>query len=165
MKLRLTSILFLFAAAAIAQQKGPDLRSALDTTCKPCEDFFKYVNQKWIDANPIPADYARWGSFDKLAKDNRERLKTILDAQVADFKAGKVAKNSNGEKLSLLYTSCMDTEAIDKRGYDPIKPELARIAAIQDPTALQAEILHLSETGRGSVAFLSVGQDFKNSSQ
>ena len=151
--------------AGLAQQHAPDLKSILDTSCKPCEDFNRYVNQKWIDSNPIPAAYGRWGTFTKLAQDNRERMRTILDAVVADYKAGKLARNSNDEKLAVLYTSCLDTEAIEKRGLAPVQAELERIAGIDTRPALQAEILRLHEKDLGAGAFLGVTQDAKNSSE
>jgi predicted metalloendopeptidase len=163
-KLLLTGLL-LALCAALAQQNGPDLKSILDTTCKPCDDFNRYVNQKWMDSNPIPPAYGRWGAFTKLAQDNRERLRTILDAVVADSKAGRLARNSNDEKLAVLYTSCLDTEAIEKRGLTPVKAELDRIVGIDNRTALQAEILRLHESDLGAGAFLGVTQDAKNSSE
>jgi predicted metalloendopeptidase len=161
---RFLPVLLLTAAAAVAQQAGPDLKSILDTTCKPCDDFNRYVNQKWIDANPIPGAYGRWGSFTKLAQDNRERMKTIVDEVVAKQQAGKLEQNSNDEKLALLYTSCMDTAAIEKQGYDPLKPELARIAAIDGRPALQAEMLRLAGKATTPGVFLTVYQDAKNAS-
>jgi predicted metalloendopeptidase len=161
---RFLPVLLLTAAAAVAQQAGPDLKSILDTTCKPCDDFNRYVNQKWIDANPIPGAYGRWGSFTKLAQDNRERMKTIVDEVVAKQQAGKLDRNSNDEKLALLYTSCMDTAAIEKQGYDPLKPELARIAAIDGRPALQAEMLRLAGKATTPGVFLTVYQDAKNAS-
>jgi len=165
MRKRYLPALLLTLCAAVAQQHGPDLKSILDTTCKPCDDFNRYVNQKWIDANPIPAAYGRWGAFTKLAQDNRERMKTILDGVVADNKAGKLARNSNAEKLAVLYTSCLDTEAIEKRRLEPVQAELERIAGIDSRAALEAEILRLHERDLGTGAFLGVTQDAKNSSE
>jgi predicted metalloendopeptidase len=170
MKKRFLSIFLIALGAAFAQQggapqSGPDLKSILDTRCKPCDDFNRYVNQKWIDANPIPGAYGRWGSFTKLAQDNHERMKTIVDEVVAKQQAGQLAKNSNDEKLALLYSSCMDTATIEKRGLDPLKPELARIAAIGGRAALQAEMLKLAGEATATGAFLSVSQDAKNASE
>jgi putative endopeptidase len=164
MKQRFLPVILVAASAAFAQQGGPDLQSILDTKCKPCDDFNRYVNQKWIDANPIPGAYGRWGSFTKLAQDNRERMKTIVDEVVANYHGGKLAKNSNDEKLAVLYTSCMDTASIEKHGFDPLKPELARIAAIGGRPALQAEILKLAGKTTTTGVFLSVYQDAKNAS-
>ena len=32
----------------------------------PSEDFNKYVNGKWMDENPIPDKYTKWGTFEIL---------------------------------------------------------------------------------------------------
>ena len=165
MKKRFLSVFLLSVGAALGQQGGPDLKSILDTRCKPCDDFNRYVNQKWIDANPIPGAYGRWGTFTKLAQDNRERLKTIVDEVVANHNAGKLAKNSNDEKLAVLFGSCMDTASIEQRGLDPLKPELSRIASIGDRPALQAEMLRLAGNATPTGAFLTVYQDAKNASE
>lgn len=165
MNKRFLSVLLMTVGAALAQQSGPDLKSTLDTRCKPCDDFNRYVNQKWIDANPIPGAYGRWGTFSKLAQDNRERLKTIVDEVMANQQAGKLTKNSNDAKLALLYGSCMDTASIEKRGLDPLKPALAQIAAIDARPALQAEILKLAGKVTASGVYLTVSQDAKNASE
>ena len=59
-------------------------RSALDTTCKPCDDFWRYANGTYIDKHPIPAQYARWGTFTILRDANAERMKVILETAAAN---------------------------------------------------------------------------------
>src|SRR6266851_9039336 len=34
----------------------------MDKSCKACDDFFQYANGNWIKNNPIPPEYASWGS-------------------------------------------------------------------------------------------------------
>src|SRR5215467_4888039 len=51
----------------------------LDTTCKPCEDFYQFVNGNWLKDNPAPAAYARWGTFQILQEDNIKILRGILE--------------------------------------------------------------------------------------
>ena len=41
-------------------------RTDFSTATKPNVDFFDYVNENWIKENPIPADKAAYGMFDKL---------------------------------------------------------------------------------------------------
>ena len=52
---------------------------SFDDEVRPVDDFFYYVNHKWIVANPIPADESRWGSFDILRVEVEEQLKKILN--------------------------------------------------------------------------------------
>src|SRR5258708_16424357 len=51
----------------------------LDSTAKPCEDFFQYACGTWLSANPIPPEFSRWGRFDELADRNRQELRVILE--------------------------------------------------------------------------------------
>lgn len=109
-------------------------RSMFDTSCKPCDDFWRYATGAWVDQHPIPADRPRWGKFDELAEANLERLRNILEAAAGD-------RNAIGDRKRVgdYYASCMDTAAIDAAGIKPLQPMLDHIAAIrtrQDLVAL-----------------------------
>src|SRR5262245_51253435 len=54
-------------------------RSGFDTSVRPGDNFFQYVNGNWVKENPIPAEYSRWGAFPKLRDDNLIALREILD--------------------------------------------------------------------------------------
>ena len=58
-------------ARTIASEAMPELEhfspELADKTLDPCTDFFQYACGKWTKANPIPADQAGWGTFNKLA--------------------------------------------------------------------------------------------------
>ena len=32
------------------------------------DDFYTYVNEEWLQNNPCPDDYSRWGTFEELNK-------------------------------------------------------------------------------------------------
>ena len=38
----------------------------MDTSVRPNDDFFRYVNGSWLDKTEIPADRTSWGSFHEL---------------------------------------------------------------------------------------------------
>lgn len=65
------------------------------THIKPGNDFFGYVNQNWINNNPIPEDHTRWGSFIVLDEINKKRIKEIMEQ--------KFSENSEYFKFSTLY--------------------------------------------------------------
>ena len=44
--------------------------SNLDKTCKACDDFYEFAMGGWMKANPIPAEYASWGTFTQLRDNN-----------------------------------------------------------------------------------------------
>src|SRR5580658_4010337 len=77
-------------------------RSALDTTCKPCDDFWRYANGSYIDKHPIPAQNARWGTFDILRDANAERMKAILETASTNK-----AATGNEKVVGDFYASCM----------------------------------------------------------
>ena len=137
-------------------------RTDLDTSVSACTDFNQYANGGWTKKNPIPAAYSRWGVFNILSEHNRDQLHTILDKAVADKNA---KPGSNQKKIGDFYASCMDEAAIETQGLKPLQPELARIAAIQDVPALQAEIAHIQSMGSPVLFSLGSEQDFKNSDQ
>jgi putative endopeptidase len=99
----------------------------MDLSVKPGDDFFEYANGIWVKTHPIPDKQTRWGSFGILGQENTDRLLAILK------EAGKtpgLPKGSLKQRVGDMYTSGMDTITIDKRGYDPIKPDLERISKI-----------------------------------
>ncbi len=132
--------LFFLALLCLAQsgpKSGID-RSMFDTTCKPCDDFWRYANGGWMDKNPIPADRSRWSTMDQLTDANQERLKTIVDAASAN-------KSATGDQRRVgdFYASCMDTDAIESAGAKPLQPLLEKISAVRTRPELVALLVSL----------------------
>src|SRR6201986_4865028 len=99
----------------------------MDLTFNPGDNFFEYANGNWIKNNAIPAKETRWGSFSILHQENTNRLLGILN----DIsKTPGQPKGGLKQRVGDLYVSGMDSLAIEKRGYDPIKPDLERVAAV-----------------------------------
>src|SRR5690348_1015904 len=65
---------------------GVDLE-IMDTTCKPCQDFYHYASGTLLGKNPVPAAYPSWGRFSELAERNRELLHQILESAAANTKS------------------------------------------------------------------------------
>jgi hypothetical protein len=55
----------------------------MDTGVDPRADFARYAFGAWQKGNPVPADKARWGSFNELDQFNQLALKGILEAAAA----------------------------------------------------------------------------------
>src|SRR5438309_11210768 len=133
----------------------------LDTTCKPCQDFFNYATGGWIKRNPIQPEYASWGRFNALQNHNQEILRQILEASAVS----KSAAGSVEQKIGDFYSACMNTEAIEAAGIKPIEPELKRIAAISNLAQLQDEAARLQSQGTRVLFPFGSEQDDKNSQQ
>ena len=59
----------------------------MDTSIKPQDDFYLYANGGWIKRNPIPPEFARWGSFNALAEHNNDALHGIEEKASAKKRA------------------------------------------------------------------------------
>src|SRR5882672_11083710 len=65
--------------------------SSLDRSANACQDFNRFANGGWMDKNPIPAAYSRWGRFELLEEHNQDVLHGILEGLLTKKQFG----NSN----------------------------------------------------------------------
>ncbi len=131
----------------------------MDRTVDPCADFFKYSCGGWIKNNPIPPDQSSWSTYSKMQDENRARLRGILEtAAVPDAR-----RDAAAQKIGDYYASCMDENAINAKGVEPLKPELERIAGITSKADLAAVVANMS---RDNVLFVfDSTQDYRDASQ
>jgi putative endopeptidase len=137
--------------------------SEIDTTLDACNDFNGYVNAKWVAANPIPDDRTRWGSFDLLREDSLNVQRTIVEK--AARHAASAKPGSIEQKIGYLYASGMDVAAIDKAGFDPLKPRLAQIAALHNSNDVVRYIRDSHARGEPVLFRFGGNADFKDSNR
>jgi len=149
-----------FTACSKHQVKKDIAITGIDSTLRPGDDFFKYVNGKWYDSVSIPASQSGVGAYMFLNYPQRMRLQGILDSiSKSNNPAGSIA-----QKVGDFYTSGMDTLTIQKRGYGPIKSLLAKIDAISDLPSLMNFVVNQVKVDNSSIIGFGVGPDEKNSS-
>ena len=146
----------LFALAACEQQSTTDTGGAearalvsgidisdIDDSVRPGDDFFAYVNGKWVEEFEIPADKSNYGTFTKLHDESREDVRAIIEMSAT----GDFAKGSDEQKVGDLYTSYLDMETRNARGIGPLQPELDRIDALSDYDELAGYFAEATKRG------------------
>ncbi|MBP5213504.1 MAG: M13 family metallopeptidase [Bacteroidales bacterium] len=146
------------------QKQEPKLESGielnnLDTNAKPGDNFCQYATGHWIDNNPQPDAYPRWGSFTKLADDNVNQINELIQA-IASEKNHEFG--SVGQKIADLYNMQMDTVAREAAGIEPLKPYLQKI---YDLKTREDFLKFVASEHDGVLFYIGLGADSKNSSQ
>ena len=140
----------------VASFTGEDM----DTTVDPSVDFYKYANGGWIKQHPLPDDKSRFGVFDLMAEENRERLKEIIN----DVAANKGPQGSVSQKIGDFYASGLDMEKRNANGYSSLKPYLEKIAGLTDKSQVPALTAELQLSVCNPFFNLFPDADAKNSS-
>ena len=147
--------LAMMTASASAQLKSGINLKDLNTTVRPADDFYEYACGGWMKANPLPAAYSRYGSFDRLAEDNNKRINGILkELQENTYPAGTVE-----QKLSDLYKLAMDSARREKEGLAPVMPIIKRLEAAKTKEQLFAIQLEMMAYGESELFGAYIGAD------
>src|SRR2546423_6580459 len=131
----------------------------MDTSVKPCDDFFLYANGGWIKRTPIPPEYSRWGSFNQLIEKNNDALHDVAERAAK----ATTATGPDAKKAGDYYASGMDEAKVEVAHARPLADELKRIDGVTDRHDVLKEIAHLHTLGVTSLFGFTSGQDDKNS--
>jgi putative endopeptidase len=151
--------LLMFAACKNTPVKNVTAIQGIDSSIKPGDNFFMYVNRKWYDTAQIPPSQAGVGAYMFMNYPQRLRLQGILDS----VSRSKNATGTIEQKLGDFYASGMDTTAINQLGYSPIKPLLAGIDSISGLASLMKFVAREEKEENSSFIGFGVGPDNKNS--
>lgn len=161
----LVTIVFAMTMISCTQQKsaqqpeGLDL-SFMDTTAAPGESFYQYATGGWQQINPIPDEYARYGSFDKLREENQQQIQSLIEALGSE----EHPAGSNAQKVGDLYRMGIDSVRLNEQGAEPILPQLEAIAAAKDKEDVIRLTAQVSRFAGNPFFGFAVGPDDKNSS-
>ncbi|VDG80779.1 Neutral endopeptidase [Capnocytophaga ochracea] len=131
----------------------------MDTTVRPQDDFYNYVNGTWAKTAKIPADKPTWGSFHILREKTDENCLLILDNLLKE----NFAQGTEGQKIKDLYESFIDWKKRDAEGLKPIEGYLNKIEAIKNLTDLQKYLEEVTLEGENPICAWGVYADMKDS--
>ncbi len=133
-------------------------RSGLDSSIKPGDNFFRYVNGRWYDTAKIADDQTGVGSYMFLNIPQKQLLQNVLDSV-------STMQHTNGsidQKVGDFYASGMDTATINQRGFQPIQSILAKLEAVSNLPSLMNFVATQMKTGNPSIIGFGISPDNKN---
>ncbi|MGL5973643.1 MAG: M13 family peptidase, partial [Aeromonas sobria] len=130
----------------------------MDTQVKPGDDFFRYVNGKWLATAKIPDDRPADGAFYML------RDKSLADVRVLVEGLAKedAATGTPTQQIRDLYASYLDQAGRDAKGLTPLAPALADIDQIGDQAALARAFAQSGRMGGGAPFGIWINADAKS---
>lgn len=133
--------------------------SNFDKSTEPGKDFYQYACGGWMEANPLTPEYARYGIFDQLDKENQEKLKALIE----DLNAKPQAEGSVGAKIQTMYAMGLDMDKRNADGAAPVAGQLEAIKAITDLDGLSAVTAKMHIEASSPFFGFYIGADEKNS--
>jgi putative endopeptidase len=158
LKTALTTLLLIASTSLFAEKNKLEF-DGIDDSIKPGDNFFNHVNKNWMDKAVIADDQVGVGSYRFLNIPQKKLLEDILE----EVSSGVHRKGSPDQMVGDFYSSGMNTKLINERGFDPIKPLLARIDSISNIAELMQFVADEFISGNSSIISMGVSPDNENS--
>ena len=130
-----------------------------DNTTAASEDFYQYACGGWMEANPLTPEYARYGIFDQLDKENQEKLKVLIE----ELNSKPQEAGSVGAKIQMMYSMGLDSLKRNADGAAPVMDQLAAIKAIADIRDFSSMVGKMHVESSSPLFSFYIGADEKNS--
>ncbi|MFN3595858.1 MAG: M13 family metallopeptidase [Rubricoccaceae bacterium] len=143
------------APAAHAQHSLGIDTEAIDPTVRPQDDFFRYVNGRWLERTEIPPDRSRFGSFDALSIEARGHVRALIE----EVAAGGFADDPDAPRIAAAYRAYMDSTRAEALRVAPLAEDFARIEAVSSAAGLPAYFARSAQTFGPAPFGIGVGQD------
>jgi putative endopeptidase len=108
----------------------------LDRTADACVDFYQYACGGLNAKHPIPPDRQYWDP-------TGERIDSILHNALEKAAVNDSKRSYEEQLIGSYYSACIDEQGPETQGISALRPELDRIRAIRDRSAIAKELAHL----------------------
>ena len=152
-------LLAAMSANAQSQVSGIDKKN-MNLNVKPGTDFYQYAGG-WLKSHPLDAEHTNNGAFTDLYEENQKRIQELI----LEYASKPQKKGTLEQKIGTFYNMLMDSVRLNREGWEPLKPTLARIAAVKSNKEYQLVTAELDRRGEGTMMFgIGVGADMRNAS-
>lgn len=131
----------------------------MDSSIKPGDNFYLYVNGKWLDTVKIPATESEVGAALDVYNITKTRLHNIVDS----LSRGTFDKGSIEQEVGDFYASGMDSSTIERLGYDPLKSTFAQIDTLKNASDIMQFVAQQAKEENDLLIGFYIGADEKNS--
>lgn len=153
-------LLAAMSANAQSQVSGIDKKN-MNLNVKPGTDFYQYAAGGWLKSHPLDAEHTNNGAFTDLYEENQKRIQELI----LEYASKPQKKGTLEQKIGTFYNMLMDSVRLNREGWEPLKPTLARIAAVKSNKEYQLVTAELDRRGEGTMMFgIGVGADMRNAS-
>ena len=141
--------------------------AATDSSIRPQDDLFRFVNGGWLATAEIPADRPGSGAFTVLRDEAEAACRRIVEELADDFSAAcpeeaSQALATNRGRVGALYAAFMDEEHLEALGAEPLTGELAPLLAAASKEELARVLGEMTPIGFMGVVGADVEVDIND---
>ena len=130
------SMLAVIAGVAARAPASGLFSQNFDQRVRPQDDLFTHVNGAWLATGVIPAEQVTQGTFTEIGEQVDVDLRAIIESGIDDVPEAR--------KIRDLYKSITDEARLAALGFDPIKPQLQQIDALNTTSEFARESGYLA---------------------
>ena len=138
-----------------------------DTSVRPQDDLFRFVNGQWLTTAEIPADRPSSGAFTTLRDESEAACRQIVEelaeqfSSVAPEGASEVLATNRG-RVGALYEAFMDEAHLEELGAEPLAEELAPVLGASSKEELARALGEMTPVGFMGVVGADVEVDIND---
>jgi len=135
-------------------------KNRFDHSVRPQDDFFGYVNNHWLENNPIPDDESVWGTFNVLRTKSSKAIKSIIQ----DINKQPIdSLNADQKLIKKFFNTALNYNRFKTNHLESLNYELQKINNLADKSQLAQYIGQSHRSGFNMFWSNFVGLDDKNS--